>query len=82
MDEALPKHQAFVDELKRSNNKATIIYLEGKVSLLADVKRLCGEIKKRESSVDAVFLSSGYIPYDGRESRFKLLFDCEDSMTN
>jgi NADP-dependent 3-hydroxy acid dehydrogenase YdfG len=64
------KHRAFIDQLQESNNKATVIFLEGQVSLMAEVKRICNEIKAKESSIDAIFLSSGYIPYGGRESSF------------
>jgi NAD(P)-dependent dehydrogenase (short-subunit alcohol dehydrogenase family) len=68
------KHQAFVDQLRESNSEANIIFLEGEVSLMAEVQRICNEIKAKDSSIDAVFLSTGYIPHSGRESSFTPLF--------
>jgi NADP-dependent 3-hydroxy acid dehydrogenase YdfG len=62
------KQQAFIDQLRKSNKNANIIFLEGEVSLMAEVKRICAEIKTKESSIDAIFLSTGYIPHGGRES--------------
>ena len=44
------------------------MFVEREVSLLAEVKRVCNDIKAKESSLDALFLSAGYIPFGGRES--------------
>lgn len=63
------KNQALIAQLRETNSKANIIFLEGEVSLLAEVKRICGEIKAKESSIDALYLSTGYIPHAGRESK-------------
>lgn len=62
------KQQQFIAQLQKSNKNAMIIFLEGEVSLMAEVKRICAEIKAKESSIDAMFLSTGYIPHGGRES--------------
>ncbi|PMD29263.1 NAD(P)-binding protein [Hyaloscypha variabilis F] len=61
------KQQNFLDQLRGSNSQADIVFLEGEVSLMAEVRRVCDEIKGRESSLDALFLSTGYIPWGGRE---------------
>ncbi|KAE9375016.1 NAD(P)-binding protein [Stipitochalara longipes BDJ] len=61
------KQQAFLDQLQTSNESADIVFLEAEVSLMAEVKRVCNEIKAKESSLDALFLSTGYIPWSGRE---------------
>lgn len=37
------KHKTFLDELRASNSKATIVWLEGQVSLLSETQRLCDE---------------------------------------
>jgi len=50
----------------RQKGTAELVYLEGDVSLLAEVKRLCDELKKRESSLDLLYLSAGYVPFSGR----------------
>jgi NAD(P)-dependent dehydrogenase (short-subunit alcohol dehydrogenase family) len=55
------KHRPFLEELKKSNDKADIVWLEGQISLLAEVKRLCDIIKARETSIDVLYLSAGAI---------------------
>jgi NADP-dependent 3-hydroxy acid dehydrogenase YdfG len=42
------KQQEFIHQLQKSNKKANIIFLEGEVSLMAEVKRICAEIKTKE----------------------------------
>ncbi|GKZ34792.1 hypothetical protein AbraIFM66950_005148 [Aspergillus brasiliensis] len=55
------KHQAFLDELRQSNRHAEITWMEGQLSLLADTKRLCDEIRKHEKSLDCLYLGAGFI---------------------
>ncbi|PWY94620.1 hypothetical protein BO94DRAFT_572191, partial [Aspergillus sclerotioniger CBS 115572] len=55
------KHESFLSQLRKSNKKATIIWLEGQISLLADTKRLCDEIKARETFIDCLYMSAGFI---------------------
>lgn len=55
------KHKAFLEELRRVNGKAEIIWLEGQVSLMSDIKRVCEEIKSREQSIDLLYQSAGQI---------------------
>ncbi|TEY45016.1 hypothetical protein BOTCAL_0337g00140 [Botryotinia calthae] len=52
--------------LKLSNPSATLNFLEGEISLIKEVDRLCDEIKRKEEKVDIVFLSAGYLSFDGR----------------
>ena len=59
--------QAFTQELHAINPKAEIVWTEGEVSLLAEVKRICGVIKEKETRVDLMFLSAGYAPLGGRK---------------
>ncbi|KAF2092449.1 NAD(P)-binding protein [Rhizodiscina lignyota] len=61
------KHKRLLDELRKSNDKADIFWLEGQISLLAEVQRLCDEIKARETSIDLLFMSAGFIRSGGRE---------------
>lgn len=56
------KHQQFLDELRKSNERADIVWLEGQLTLLAETKRLCDIIKQRETSIDMLLLSAGFIP--------------------
>lgn len=58
--------KSLVESLQQSNPRAEIIWLEGQVTLLAEVKRLCMEIKGREDSIDLLFLSAGFLPFVGR----------------
>ncbi|EAQ84451.1 hypothetical protein CHGG_08465 [Chaetomium globosum CBS 148.51] len=58
--------QAFIQEMHAVNPKAQIIWTEGEISLLADVKRICNEIKSKERHIDLVFLTAGYAPYGER----------------
>jgi NAD(P)-dependent dehydrogenase (short-subunit alcohol dehydrogenase family) len=55
----------FSEELPETAN---IVWVEGEASLLSDVKRICDHIKTLESSIDLLFLTTGYAPFGGRES--------------
>ncbi|KAI1184629.1 hypothetical protein F5B17DRAFT_411231 [Nemania serpens] len=57
---------AFIQELHTINPKAEVIWTEGEVALLAETKRVCEIIKKQESHIDLLFLSTGYAPFNGR----------------
>ncbi|KAG6358000.1 hypothetical protein INS49_013883 [Diaporthe citri] len=57
---------AFVQELRATNPKAEIIWTEGEISLLADTKRVCDVIKRKEARVDLLFLTAGYAPFGPR----------------
>ncbi|KAL6826012.1 hypothetical protein J3E69DRAFT_335582 [Trichoderma sp. SZMC 28015] len=59
--------RAFIQELNAINPKAEIVWTEGEVSLLAEVKRICELIKKTESRVDLLFLTAGYAPFGTRK---------------
>jgi hypothetical protein len=58
----------FIDELHQANPNANVIWVEGQVSLLSEVKRICDHIKTLESEVDLLFMTPGYAPFSGRES--------------
>ncbi|RMZ86029.1 hypothetical protein DV737_g292, partial [Chaetothyriales sp. CBS 132003] len=59
--------RAFIQELHGINPKAEVVWTEGEVSLLAETKRLCEDIKSKESRVDLLFLSAGYAPFGARK---------------
>jgi len=63
---AASRTQAWIAELQATNPKAEIIWTEGEISLLAEVKRISELIKAKESSVDLLFLTAGYAPFGGR----------------
>ncbi|KAL7945849.1 hypothetical protein V8C42DRAFT_321745 [Trichoderma barbatum] len=59
--------RAFIQELNAINPKADIVWTEGEVSLLAEVKRICELIKNAESRIDLLFLTAGYAPFGTRK---------------
>ena len=61
------RSRVFIEELHAINPKAEVLWTEGEVSLLTEVKRVCEVIKERESRVDLLFLSAGYAPFAGRK---------------
>jgi hypothetical protein len=61
------KQHTFTNQLRKSNNRADTDFLEGEVSLMAPVKKICNEIKAKPSGLYTVFLSTGYIPWGGSE---------------
>jgi NAD(P)-dependent dehydrogenase (short-subunit alcohol dehydrogenase family) len=58
----------FIEELRTANPNANIVWVEGQVSLLSEVKRISDYIKTVETSIDLLFLTTGYVPFGGRES--------------
>ncbi|CAM1511921.1 Fc.00g094340.m01.CDS01 [Cosmosporella sp. VM-42] len=59
--------RVFIQELQSINPKAEVIWTEGEVALLAETKRICEHIKRKESRVDLLFLTPGYAPFGARE---------------
>lgn len=59
--------RSFIQELSVINPKAEVIWTEGDISLLAEVKRLCQIIKTKESHLDLLFLTAGYAPFGTRK---------------
>jgi hypothetical protein len=56
------------NELQQANPNAQIVWIEGEVSLLSEVHRICSHIKALEKSVDLLFLTTRYAPFGGRQS--------------
>lgn len=59
--------QPAMSELRALNKNASLIFMEGEVSLLAETKRLTDEILQREKHIDLLFLSAGFLPFLGRQ---------------
>lgn len=55
------KHKPFLDELRRSNAKADVIWIECQLSQGADIRKACDEVKRRETSIDLLYMSAGFI---------------------
>lgn len=60
------RSKALIQELSTTNPKAEVIWVEGEISLLAETKRVCDLIKRREARVDLLFLTAGYAPFGPR----------------
>ncbi|KAG5746580.1 hypothetical protein H9Q70_010742 [Fusarium xylarioides] len=60
-------HQTLLDHLRSLNPKATLIYVEGQISLVADSHRIASHIAAQEEKIDLLFLSAGYLPFTGRQ---------------
>jgi NAD(P)-dependent dehydrogenase (short-subunit alcohol dehydrogenase family) len=58
----------FIEGLHAANTDASIVWVEGQVSLLSEAKRICDDIKKLETSIDLLFMTTGYVPFGGRQS--------------
>jgi NAD(P)-dependent dehydrogenase (short-subunit alcohol dehydrogenase family) len=58
----------FAESLHEANPNAEIVWIEGQVSLLSEAKRVCDHIKTLESSIDLLFMTTGYVPFGGRQS--------------
>ncbi|POS78249.1 hypothetical protein DHEL01_v203357 [Diaporthe helianthi] len=60
------RSRSFIQELRITNPKAEVIWVEGEISLLAETKRVCEVIRRNEARVDLLFLSAGYAPFGPR----------------
>ncbi|CAG5179230.1 uncharacterized protein ALTATR162_LOCUS9098 [Alternaria atra] len=58
----------FIEELHLANANASIIWVEGHISLLSEVKRTCDYIKELETSIDLLFMTAGYVAFNGRQN--------------
>lgn len=58
----------FLEELNQANANTNVIWVEGQISLLSEVKRVCDHIKALETKVDLLFMTTGYAPFGGRQS--------------
>ena len=61
------QHQHIVEELHAINTNATLIYLEGQISLMSEVKRITDDINRREQKIDLFYHSAGFLPFTGRQ---------------
>jgi NAD(P)-dependent dehydrogenase (short-subunit alcohol dehydrogenase family) len=64
------RFQSTLEALRNSNTDADLIWIEAEISLLASVKQVCIDVTKRESVLDLLYLSAGYVPFAGRNGRF------------
>ncbi|CAK7223388.1 hypothetical protein SCUCBS95973_005161 [Sporothrix curviconia] len=55
------KHKAFLDSLRKTSPEADLVWLECQLSQGAEIQRICNEIKRREASIDLLYMSAGFI---------------------
>jgi NADP-dependent 3-hydroxy acid dehydrogenase YdfG len=58
-----------IDKLKGINPGGSFIFIEGQVSLIHDVDRICEEIKKLETHIDILCMSPGYLSFAGQHGK-------------
>jgi NADP-dependent 3-hydroxy acid dehydrogenase YdfG len=59
-----------LNDLKALNPEATFEFIETEISLIKNVDLACDEIKSKEKKVDILFMSPGYLSFDGRQGVF------------
>jgi len=63
---SLQKFQPHLDELKSLNPEGAWVFLEAQITSLNETKRACEEIKSKESKVDVLCLSPGYLTFNSQ----------------
>ncbi|KAL0937443.1 short chain dehydrogenase reductase family protein [Colletotrichum truncatum] len=63
-----PAIRPLLEDLRRKNADAELVWVEGEVSLLSEVQRICSLIKAKESRLDFLCLTAGYAPFGGRDN--------------
>ncbi|KAG0648358.1 Oxidoreductase andH [Hyphodiscus hymeniophilus] len=58
--------QSLLDELSSSNPQGTFVFLETEIGLMKNVDKVCEDIKTREKKIDLLFMSPGYLSFEGR----------------
>jgi short-subunit dehydrogenase len=58
-----------IASLRQANPSASVEFIEKDVSLVKSVDEVASIIKKNESKVDLLFLSPGFLPFEGRRGR-------------
>ena len=68
--------QPLLDELSTSNPQGNFIFLETEISLMKNVDKVCEEIKSKEKSLDLLFMTPGYLSFEGRNGKSTNLPSC------
>ncbi|TDZ61704.1 Oxidoreductase andH [Colletotrichum trifolii] len=63
-----PAMRPLLEDLRRKNSKAELIWVEGEISLLSETRRICEIIKQKEEKLDFMCLTAGYAPFGGRNN--------------
>lgn len=58
---------SLLSELSASNPEAQLKFVETEISLIKNVQKACEEIMATEKKVDILFMSPGYLSFNGRQ---------------
>ena len=58
--------QSFLEELDKLNPNGTFTFIETEISLIKNCDDICEQIREKEQKVDVIFLSTGYLSFEGR----------------
>jgi short-subunit dehydrogenase len=58
-----------MNDLKQRNPSAVLEFIEKDASLIRDIDAFCSTIKTKEQKVDFLFLSVGFISFNGRQDK-------------
>ncbi|RSL79523.1 hypothetical protein CEP51_007296 [Fusarium floridanum] len=61
-------HRDLLDELRILNPEAQLVYVQGQISLIAESQCISKLISAQEDKIDLLFLSAGYLPFNGQTS--------------
>ena len=64
-----PAATSLIAELRQSNPSATVEFIERDVSLVKEADAAMQEISKRETKVDILFMSVGFMSFEGRKGK-------------
>ncbi|KAL2871734.1 uncharacterized protein BJX67DRAFT_369804 [Aspergillus lucknowensis] len=63
---AVGSHEAFLASLRDSNPSGTYNLIEADVSLISEIDRIVAGIKENETKIDILFMSAGFMAFEGR----------------
>jgi NAD(P)-dependent dehydrogenase (short-subunit alcohol dehydrogenase family) len=65
---SLAAHETFVASLREEKPDSTIEVIEADVSLISEIDKIAQVIKKKETKVDLLAISAGFIAFEGRKN--------------
>ncbi|KIA75334.1 short-chain dehydrogenase [Aspergillus ustus] len=63
---SVASHESFLSTLRDANSSVTTNLITADVSLISEIDRLVDDLKQTESKIDIVFLSAGFMAFEGR----------------
>ena len=65
-----------VQQAKQTNPQGTYHFISADVSLVANVDKVCEQIKAKEKKLDFMVLSCGYVDFTGIQREYLYLYPC------